>query len=603
MILERVQHHLMITFVIALSLMYGLVFVATRAQIIDPPQLPQLSATYIDPVQGVDIPGGTVLNIQANIGPNQGFTHAHFTLLGTITNLEFPAELQSDGSWKAISSWDTADFPAGDYYLKVTAQIFDNNGLLSDEIESPLESFVLLASRNQDPQQYDIGGDTTFLNPLTDMEITDDTMDIIFEFEGTEYLNNIFFDIHEVDNNGIIVVPALVEDIHGQQLDLVYGTWGVRDYDISSLADGEYQIIMQADLDGSSGEEGPTSAISNYVRFSIVPPAVDIPEIVPLEIVSVISPTETDLSGEVLLAFEINRPLGDNIKLTAKIFNVFDYYVGSVDLFSSDADGVLMYSGYWDTTVARADGTPLYQNSTYSVKIYEEINGISLDEPLFVLESYAVSNLTEQPEVEEVVIIAPVPGSDLISNGIIPIDIEIELDFIATDVGIEFVYQDDAAIAGGGVLAQVQPDSYIWGGGIILDFWDDIFPSGNYDLIFEITKEDGTIYELEGGGLPTYGYNLIVAETEDPDLPPPPPDDVVLNFHNTESFMEGDVTLMGSSNVDLNNQMVYFVFENQADESKYYFSADLADWSQLEGYGINRDNFPDADYAYAKDPA
>ncbi len=182
MVIEKIEHYLGVIFFTLLVVCQALVFVAVKA--VD--NQGALEAVYIEPTAGSELTVGQVVNIEAMLSTAEfdNFSSVYFTLTDQTSGsqINYEADLKSDGIWRAQSSWDTSLFQPGAYYISATAKVYQDNQWV-DSLESQPQPVYLVgnyqaaATTNYDTNNLTLPEDLYNTNTNTNDKTIDNVVD------------------------------------------------------------------------------------------------------------------------------------------------------------------------------------------------------------------------------------------------------------------------------------------------------------------------------------------------------------------------------------------------------------------------------------------
>ncbi|MCD4760765.1 hypothetical protein K8R42_02590, partial [bacterium] len=709
MILEKVQHYLLLSFLIILVITQSAIFVAARAS---QDNIQTLQAVFINPIAGQEIGNQENIDIQAmlSVEGQDSFSAVYFTIYNPVTNfnLSFEAEPQNDGTWLSDSSWDTSGFPAGVYYLQASANVYGEDGFLENAYYS-IPQIVNLSGGEYQPAAMAVNIlPFEFANPVDGRIFTEEDfpneriMSVYVEYTATQghpqtdYPMFNFNDARFVINQGnttILTVPTQLTNINY-----------IDQIDISALDNGSYAIFLEVSSE-SNNDYNSITAVQFSLNIADNDPQVSLTDFA-LE-GELLSPVETSLSGETIFTVGLNREASEleTIYMTfsdASTVTDFGDFILTRDQ-ASDSDDLMAYSNSINTALLDTNDQPVYPDGAYSVLFWASIIGSSGVESLPLIEiELSIANTTEpEPEEEpdfDIILHSPASGSTITEDSNI---LQIETTIEVEQIYFEIVNVQEPAIAWPQTLIP-NVDGFNWE--TTIDFTDVMIdgqyylsvmaePSG-YTEVFtlyiardaDLSEPEDLIFQLHGiesnlhqgsylygssndpnatfvfesteqisigaspitcqsnsmpdlvrqeiaasnaeycfyrimadfdgeGYIPNGNYNIYLAHADNFNWrsttqpiayfhgEDDQPNETILELHNAETELSGDIVFMGSSNISGSSDIYYFIFEDVDSDYKYGYSAVPADWSMIESHGLSRLDYLDTPYAYITEEA
>lgn len=250
MILDRIQRYLSLAFFTSLVITQALIFVAVSAS----NNNNQLPVVFVEP-SSENIEPSQAFYFQALISQDKlNFDSINFHLVSPALGVDqmYEASLQSDGSYKAQSIFDTSLYPAGAYYLSLRAYDYEND--IPVAIYDSLPQLINIAGTYQAAAEnvsalpianFNLPLANSVLNPQVDSK-----MEIEF-FVGDSTANNFNF-LSFVIHNSAGSDGQTQEVYASREISGVASADGTEIYsdtvDISNFSDGNYVINISSNL-------------------------------------------------------------------------------------------------------------------------------------------------------------------------------------------------------------------------------------------------------------------------------------------------------------------------------------------------------------------
>ena len=589
MLLDKIQHYFRVVFIICLVFIQAMIFVATKASNSSDYNL---SAVFMEPIVGYSIPAGEQVDIQAMLSTNDSndFSVVYFTVASydETISLNFNSESQGDGTWLALSAWDTINWPAGVYTLSATADVHDNNGILTGTYNSMpqlvnlvataeevviIDEEVEMAAEDNDPviatDLHFFSPDSSEVFPPGEVFYNPQTIDFLLEAD----------DIIDIDATvttlaihpfGSSVVP-LIEISSGYS----GGYYGNHAVDVSELPPGEYSAFFHSavNIPGGGGDEGhvPIVATTHFTiyRSTGLPPEA-----------RVVSPEPGDIvNGTIELRIMLTVSLQEEYRtIRARIYDS-----GGGEVLSETEMWELddYYVSFLDTDRENNNGRMFPYSETYFIKFVAIPDSADFPERELATTSFFIRSVIY--EVPQISLDEPADSDTIFyTDGL---SIELSTNYEAENFTYELISQADHSMSTGEVSIDYV-DGYNWSAVIELD---DTFVTGAYDLIVNANLPA----DFDGDEL-TNTYSFFIEMPNDTDIDP---DDVILELFNPGSSLSGAVDLVVDANYSGLN--ISFILEDTVTEEMYTYGA--AEVSQQYAVNIDTTQLPNSNYnIYAK---
>lgn len=433
MILEKIQHHLGLSFLVVLVFAQSLFFLGVRASV---SHNYDLQALYVSPIVPASIEKGEIVNFEAYLyvpGEVSDIDWAFFEIKDLDSGLTINIDASPNNDlWISDIPWDTSIWPLGDYELSVTAYHYDADGIVNGSYTSEVKDLRLIESIEYQAAQIVPEEYSDFIHitqpysgqyiPIgTDMEVIVDTEQDLNLFEGMIQLEifDTFYDepyfiasstIYQYNENedyrsweGYIDTGALVED---------------RTYE------------LRANFFSIGGSNSVGALVSTSTPF-----VTGVTSEVDYDIFSYVPQSGSVINGEQTIRLQFEPALPANREIIARVGHEndlsFSYDLGTVEIDSSRHIAEIV----WDTAMTEGDfADPVFpdsdlanQNNYYQVNFYSREIGSSTEE-LFAVSLYKLDNEHEVSSYP----IAPGPLSE-----------RVYLNFSFSDPYLVYAFGDD----------------------------------------------------------------------------------------------------------------------------------------------------------------
>ncbi|OGY94102.1 MAG: hypothetical protein A2406_01415 [Candidatus Komeilibacteria bacterium RIFOXYC1_FULL_37_11] len=362
MILDRIQRYLSIVFFTALVFTQALIFVAVKAA--DNNNL--LQAVFVEPVtDSLEI--GQSIYFQAMLSSKDGgsFDFVAFNLTNLSTGLDenYQASLQSDGSWRAQSAWNTDNnYQPGQYYLSVTAYQYQDG-----QLENIYSSDYVLINLNGQIQAAATGDQAYFMSPEANIVINplneaEQHLNIKFAVNSTisQTIKGIIFDIYKEGADGVVVLRSQAQMVGSENDYSIWQNSGTIDMnDSDTFSDGNYLIYANISYDSSIN----ALPINENILFTIQRVNLVTEPVSPSSI-NIISPEQTTITANQLpILVRPNNFLLTGQSIIAKISN--STFSEKVYTLTATADNLANYEYTIDLGTPSSDGANINTNSIF----------------------------------------------------------------------------------------------------------------------------------------------------------------------------------------------------------------------------------------------
>ncbi|MBU1202733.1 hypothetical protein KKH39_01680 [Patescibacteria group bacterium] len=550
MTLEKIQNHLALLFFSILVVLQALVFVAVRAN--DNSQ--DLQAVFVNPSIGQSLEAGEAFYIQAQLSSDkyQDLVGAYFVWYDLATNqrLNFEADKQSDGTWKAQAILDVSQFVPGTYYLQAVVPIFDKGIFVENEVSIPQVVNIVgeLAASLEGVNSTDIF-QVAFISPMEGKYYPNNiNLDIDVQLTGNEMVYEDFdMDVARFTVRSFEEANKVIATASANYTAASYTGTGVLD--LSPLLAGTYYLALEVQAISTRQYITVASIIFNIIEPSLV----DQEDILNLQI-NVLSPRNNstvsgDLQIDVVPSYQLQLPS----ERVAVIINN-----NARILLELAADGHLKKT--IDTT-AQLNGEPVYPNGDYTLSFMYYLEDQTVIDPIELATTTIIINNINEPEEKDPVFLfnAPQDGQVISQNSF---TLNVQTNFETEAVKYEIYDSQNPSITIGETTVP-KTDGLNWVREVILD---DYLPDGeNYVLHVEALYQGETIAS---------DLSIVLDRIEEQ---APIPAETNLYLHGISTNLEPQSVLIGSGNIlgDLS-----FVFHNTATEEEIISPAQLINCDQ-----------------------
>ncbi len=569
MILDRIQHYLTFLFLFVLILTQALVYVGTKAYFNADDNL---QAVFVEPIIGTEINVGKQVDIQAMLsnGRDNVFSSVYFSVfnIDKNVNLNFEASLKEDGVWLAKSAWDTGLLDSGVYSLIATADIYDEDGVITESYQSVPQQINIVGQLEPAVANITNSG-ARFISPEPGEVITVNKVNVIFSSEEYITIDYVLFNLQRkdetTDSYGDIEI-----DVFASISEIGY------EHEFRNLADGDYQvnaIVKQSNITGvesTGGETTEQDAVgADPVNFTISTVEDNVIEPIPLE-VTIISPQQDQVITEDIEELEIT--ISTEGQSTGEIIA---YIFRDEDLVAGDIKETIKLT---EVSIGQYTGTyNIVDNGNFYLLVYE--TGAESTEKARVSFSIAI----ERKVVRTIFLTSPTESS------LIELDsfqAKLNTDFEASSFIVEFINLEESAISTG-ALPITLTDGIIWNKTILLG---TEFIDGDYQLIATAIDQE-TKEEIEA-----IFYLSLAREDEEPiDY-----DGVILDLKSPGTNLAGLVNLEASSNIKPRGVYFFLVHSDRSEVLRLKATSqaldDVADNIYLNTAVLNTNDINNGNY-------
>lgn len=389
MILEKIQHHLGLSFLLVLVFTQSMFFLGVKASV---DARDNLQAFFMQPNISSNIELGDQINFRAQLYvPEQDeLSWAYFTVTSPeqAISVNFDANLTEDGHWGASVPWDTTDWQAGAYQINATAYAYNADGVIVQSYFSQPQIVYLI-----DPVEYqmaqeivppdgdliDLASMITITSPVENSHIAmDEAMHVTIETNDVIGLDGRFINIRIMDISRASEIVDSRRDVYDHVI-LSTGQWQWNieygaDFISQNLEAGTEYVLMVEMLD----REDSSIHIPKDLHFFTVAAANN-----QIHIINSSPATGSIISGSQTISLEFEPALLADEVVVVEVSRSNDMStdksLGPADISADMSTASIL----WNTADTEGDfADPVFPDNDlantddfYTVSFYKQVNG------------------------------------------------------------------------------------------------------------------------------------------------------------------------------------------------------------------------------------